>query len=373
MKFSIDKAEATKALGLVSKCVVQRGSLPILQTIYVSADEDGNVQFRATDLETYIIAYAKANVEKSGSCCIDGILSSLIANFDEGDVVFTMGKGKVELTQKNRKHKIGFMSADEFPVFRVLEGYEPISTEEFVRAFSAISVAAGVDVSRPILQACYINSEDKFVVCADGYRIAKYDTVFPGVTTCVPAKSLSSFLLNELRSVDDAEAVFGEWNGIRCSKWSAVLSSLEGKYPDISPLIKSDAPACLEIDVDKNEFSKKLSICKLYTSKGGMQFVKLTHKGSELYLSVIVSDIGDMREDIEGWNGVGSDMSIHFNPTSVMDALNTFISSKVHIKFVSKNNPFTITDTETPALLHLLMPASVPEQEDNVVEEEGDF
>ncbi len=380
MKFTIDKSEAKRVLDLVSKCVPQRVVLPILQTIFITVEEDGNAKFCATNLETYVTAFAKVQTEIPGSCCIDSMLTSLISNFDDGDVKFTEGKGKVTVTQKNRRHQIGCMPAEEFPMGRELTGYQKLDVQEFVRAMSVASIAASTDTSRPVLQGCSIDSKGGFVAGADGYRLAKYDAVFPGDSVIIPAKAISGFILNELKSVQDeeAEAVFGLWSGIRCSRWSIVLNSLEGMFPDLSSFVSDAAneESALEIDIDKVELRRKLNICGLYLARGGVPFVKLTRKEKSLYLSVHAPDVGDVREDFSDYTCVGDDFSIWFNPNYLLAAIGTVNSDRVHMKFVSPAKPFFITDANVPAMLHVLMPGSGSGQSkdtEDMEEEEGDF
>ena len=379
MKFTIDKSEAKRVLDLVSKCVPQRAVLPILQTVLITVEEDGSAKFCATNLETYVTAFVKVQTEIPGSCCIDSMLTSLISNFDDGDVKFTEGKGRVTVTQKNRKHQIGCMPAEEFPVGRELTGYQKLDVQEFIRAVSVASVAASTDTSRPVLQGCSMDSKKGFVAGADGYRLAKYDAVFPGDSVIIPARAISGFILNELKSVqEEVEAVFGQWSGICCSKWSVVLNSIEGNFPDVTPFI-SDAQneeSALEIDVDKVELRRKLNICGLYLARSGVPFVKLTRKGSSLYLSVHAPDVGDVRENFSDYTCVGDDFSIWFNPNYLLAAIGTVNSDMVHMKFVSSAKPFFITDANVPAMLHVLMPGSGSGQSkdtDDMEEEEGDF
>ncbi len=381
MKFTMDKSEAKRVLDLVSKCIPQRSTLPILQTVLITVEEDGSAKFCATNLETYVTAFTKVRMEIPGSCCIDSMLTSLISNFDDGDVKFAEGKGKVTITQKNRRHQIGCMPAEEFPVGRELAGYQKLDVQEFVRAMSVASIAASNDTSRPVLQGCCIDSKKGFVAGADGYRLAKYDAVFPGDSVIIPAKAISGFILNELKGTqEEVEAVFGQWSGIRCSKWGFVLNSIEGTFPDLSSFV-SDAQSeesVLEIDINKVELARKLNICGLYLARGGIPFVRLTGKENLLYLSVHASDVGDVREVFSDYTGrCNSEFSICFNPSYLLAAIGTISSDTVHIKFVSPAKPFFVTDDKVPAMLHVIMPGSLSAQDkiadDDIIEDEGDF
>ncbi len=374
MKFSIDKAEAKKALDLVSKCISPRSVLPILQTVCISVDGEGNASFRATNLESHVIAYAKAKVSEPGECCMDSILVNLIGNFDDGDVTFSKGKNRVAVTQKNRKHQIGFMDAAEFPECKQLEGYQKLDASMFVRAISVACTAAATDISRPVLTGCSIDPKRGSVACADGYRMAKYDAVFPGVPTIIPAAILK-VVLNELKGTheEEIEGVFGEWSGVRCSKWEFTFNSLEGTFPDLSSFIveasKSDG---LEIDINKAELTRKLNICNLYASKGGVPFVRLTMKGGELLLSVKAMEIGSVKEYLTDFTATEGDMDIWFNPNYVLTALGTVTSDTAHMKFLAASRPFFMTDPTDPRMLHVFMPGSMSNL-DVPVEEEADF
>lgn len=373
MKFTIEKSVATKALEMTAKHVSQKNVVPILSTIYVKAFSDGRVQFSATNFESSIRVTVQAKVEEEGECCIDNMISSLIANFDSGDISFSKGKGRVSIVQKNRKHHIGFLDSSDFPEFKEVSDYAPIDISTLAKAVSSVSIAASNDTSRQILQTCCINKDS--VVCADGLRLAKFDLPLPGKTTNIPAKTLASFLSSGVRNESNVEAIFDTWSGIRGENWEVIFSSVEGRFPDFTSFVKKFDDPLLTLVVNREEFIRKLRICNLYVSKGDDPFVKLTKEGDKVFLSMSVIDVGDMREDIEDFKYEGDDLKIYFKPEFVISALSTFSSDYVEMSFKSYKSHFFITSPDNSELLHVIMPGLVSEESRQTKEDqdEADF
>ncbi|MBN2861405.1 MAG: hypothetical protein JXK93_14150, partial [Sphaerochaetaceae bacterium] len=74
MKFTMARGELFDTLGVVSRGLSSRSTLPILSGVLVSADTSGSVVFQATDLEVSLRTTSAAAVDRAGESVIPGRL-----------------------------------------------------------------------------------------------------------------------------------------------------------------------------------------------------------------------------------------------------------------------------------------------------------
>ena len=84
MRILCEQEVLNEAVSVVSRAVSSRSSLPVLEGIYIKAEEDGTVKLTGNDMEIGIEAVVEAEVMQPGEIVINakmlgGIVRSLAA------------------------------------------------------------------------------------------------------------------------------------------------------------------------------------------------------------------------------------------------------------------------------------------------------
>ena len=132
---------------------------------------------------------------------------------------------------------------------------------------------------------------------------------------------------------------------------------LEGNFPETSRLIPVEFPIILKFKLDDLaiavERASLLSIKDSYNS-----IVKLTLKpNNEVEITSNSPEIGKVIEEITPIEKIATTpIKIAFSSKYFLDALKTFNSSEVYVKFTGEIRPFIIEGSEDAGLIQLILP-----------------
>ena len=386
MEFQVDKDKVLACLSTVSKAVSSKSANPILGTILIETQED-KVTFRGVSAAAEVTMSCPANVTVGGACCVDAIVANLISSFNEGEIKFKKGKGRLSITQGKRRHQPVFVESTDFPEKLTKEDYVPIDGRKFVNALSRCAIAGGDVSGRPILGSYLIDPEHNFILAGDGSQIALYkDIDLVGEKASPSIKALGGFL-NMLGGEDTLEVSFGTWSGFRTESWEILVNSIEGEFPAIAKdaVINTlaEEPA-LKIKFSKSELERALGICSLYSSRalkdGKQHHTVFSLKGGEAVLAMDVTDFSEMTEPLETFEAEGLDeFEIWFNPKDLLEVIGQIAAPTVEVRFFATLKPFLVLDEADPNYTYLqvamALPKSVRESRKQDVEakDEGDF
>ena len=369
MKLTCLQENLAEGLSRVSHAVATKGSLPILSHILLQT-ESGKLKLSATNLETGVITWVGAKIEKEGSLTVPARLFL--------DLVNSLGSGQLELLSENQiltvqstgnRSRLNGVSSEEFPILPKPSA-EPallISPELFSKAISQVVFAAASDESRPILTGILFKaSEDNLtLVGVDGFRLSerkiKLDKpVEKEIKLVIPSRTLSE-VGRLVSSENDPIAIYlpeGENQLIFKSVYTEVSSRiLEGDFPDYEKIIPKNFTT--EVEVEASELVKAVRLASIFAkdSSNIIKF-KLNPDEEKVTLSANAADIGDNENDLKvAIEGLPTEIA--FNAKYLLDCLGNIKSEKLLFKCGSSLSPglFQIKDEDT--FLHLIMPVRV--------------
>lgn len=359
MHFVCPKDDLLSALGVVTRALSSKPTMPILEGVLLKA-ENGRVQLTCTDLDLGMETTIAAEVTQEGSAVLPGRLFY--------DIVRAMKSGEVEMQVAENQQatlkcfgsrsQISTMPAADYPALPAIEDGHMLMMDagifrEMVRQ-SVFAVAS--DESRPILTGSLLELENGMLslVSLDGHRLAlrREGVIGPNLSAVVPGKSL-----NEISRVLPQE---GEINlaispaHLSCQTGTTRLITrlLSGEFTRYRSILPSTHTTA--VTVNSRDLQGALERASLMASTGRSNLVTFTIGGENL---LVTSDgeLGNAHEEITATFS-GNELAIRFNARFVIDVLKVLGDEPIALHFNSALSPCAIIPVASPDNLYLVMP-----------------
>ena len=347
MKFKIEKEKMNGALGQVQAIINPKNPLPLLQNVYIQA-EDGKLNLRATDMDMTLCTSVEAEVEEGGATTLPakrllGVFREMAANV----ATVTVGEGdKAVIRAGSATFRLHGMSAEEYPPLPELGAeVESFSMERKVlrEMLKRVSYAAMQDASRPLLSSVLLSYQGGTLasVATDSRRLAlveqPLDSAPSGpVDLIVPLKVVSELI----RTLGDAGTVEVKASGRQAAfsfgEVTLATKLMEGKYPNFRQVVPVRTNA-VRVTLDREAFLGALRRTSLLVSDK-VAGVNLNLSANRLEVVAQEAEIGEGRDVIDAkYEGEG--LSISFNPEFLMDALKVLTEDEVWLELVDDMSP----------------------------------
>ncbi|MCD6576427.1 MAG: DNA polymerase III subunit beta [Anaerolineaceae bacterium] len=371
MKLTITQAQLAYGLGIVSRAVSPRSTLPVLNNILIATDE-GRLRLSATNLELGITCWIGAEIEEEGSVTIPARIFS--------DLINTLPGGKVNLSLTTRTQTLNIhcgtsnfdikgIDAQEFPPMPspdLSTGVE-LNVADFKEMIHQVSFAASSEEARPVLQGVLmeINDNEISLAATDGFRIsvrtAELSTSQDNpVKVIIPARSLSELARiatdgNEAVTMvvppDRGQAIFHMKNV------ELVTQLIEGNFPDYRAIIPRSfktrtvistnefLKACRQAEIIAREgnFVIRLNLQPQKTAPGAVEF---STQSEEMGSGEIVVDA----------NIEGPELLIAFNVHFLSEVLEVIGTPNTILETNANNTPGLLSPVGDNSFRHVIMP-----------------
>lgn len=371
MKLTVSQAQLAHGLGLVSRAVSPRSTLPVLGNILIATDE-GRLRLSATNLELGITCWIGAQIEEEGSVTIPARIF--------GDLVSTLPGDKVSLALITRTQTLNIRSgtsnfdikgieASEFPPMPVPDlstGVE-LNVSDFKEMIQQVSFAASTDEARPVLQGVQLEiTENQISLAAtDGFRISVRSAelssaVANPVKVIIPARSLSelariavngSEIVAMVVPPDRGQAIF------HLKDAELVTQLIEGNFPDYRAIIPRSfktrtvistaefLKACRQAEIIAREGNYVIRL-KMQPQEGGPGTLEFTTQSEETGSGEVVVDA----------NIEGPELLIAFNVRFLSEVLEVIGSPNTILETNQNNTPGLISPVGDETYKHVIMP-----------------
>ena len=212
MKLSVMQENLARGLGVVSRAVSNRSTLPVLANVLLKT-EDGGLRLTTTNLEIGLVYWVAGKVEADGATTVPArLLSDLVSSLPGGQRIDleTGANETLHVSAGPFQSHVKGIDADEFPSIQPT-GERPttrIAQNVLKRALEETAFAAATDEARPILTGvlCRFEGDTVTLAAADNYRIAvKTIPILDAVaetSVVVPARALTE-LMRILNDTDE--------------------------------------------------------------------------------------------------------------------------------------------------------------------------
>src|SRR5574338_106292 len=315
MNVSVMQENLARGLGVVSRAVSSRATLPVLANVLLKTENSG-IKLTATNLEIGINCWVPGKVTEEGEITVPArLLTDLVASLPNQriDLVLSPKDRTLKLTCGSNRSSIKGIEADEFPVVAAIGESPATSVDARVlrEALGEVVFAAATDESRPILTGVLtrLAGDTMTLAAADNYRIAVRTVqldrpVSPDVTIVVPGRSYQELM----RIMPDAEQpieitvtpnksqVLFHVDGI-----DLVSRLIEGQFPNYEPVIPTSHTS--RAVLDREAFLSGTRRASIF-ARDSANIVKIefggeSSNGEGVSITAHAADVGDNADALE--------------------------------------------------------------------------
>ncbi len=371
MKLTITQAQLAYGLGIVSRAVSPRSTLPVLNNILIATDE-GRLRLSATNLELGITCWIGAEIEEEGNVTIPARIFS--------DLVNTLPGNKVNLSLTTRTQTLNIhcdtsnfdikgIDAQEFPPMPSpdLSAGVVLNIADFKEMIHQVGFAASSEEARPVLQGVLmeINGNVVSLAATDGFRIsvrtAELSTSQDNpIKVIIPARSLGELARiatdgNETVTMivppDRGQAIFHMKNV------ELVTQLIEGNFPDYRAIIPRSFKT--RTIISTNEFLKACRQAEIIAREGNY-VIRLNFQPQEsgpgtVEFSTQSEEMGS-GEVIVDANIEGPELLIAFNVRFLSEVLEVIGTPNTILETNANNTPGLLSPAGNDNFRHVIMP-----------------
>jgi DNA polymerase-3 subunit beta len=372
MKVSCLQENLAKGLGVVSRAVSTRSTLPVLANVLLSTD-GGRLKLSATNLEIVITCWIGAKVVEEGSITVPArTLNDLVNTLppDQVEMALDTQTQTLHLACARTEANIKGIDATEFPL--VPEPSEDsrhrIEASVLKTMINQVAFAAATDDARPTLTGVLTKMKGSTISMAatDGFRLSVRSAEFPGsveepMEVIIPARALS-----ELARIadDDTETVAISMpegrNQVIFDMENIVLVTqlIDGKFPDYEPVIPQRFSTRTVLNA--GEFAKACKMAEIFAREASHTARVRVEPGNELMpgfatISAVSSETGDNVAQIDAVVE-GEEVEIAFNVRYMSQVLSVIDSPQVALETTKSTDPGVLRPVGDDEYLHVIMP-----------------
>ena len=361
MKFSISRSELLDSLGVVTKALSSRTTLPILSGILVMA-LDNKVVLQSTDLEISIKDTVEANVEDAGSVVLPGrLLAEVVRSLPEAAVTIeTKTFDQVAVTCGEAAFVLRALSPEDFPRFPDVapERKITVATPTLQSLVRKVAKAVSQDEARPVLTGVLmvVDGDTMRLVATDSYRLAIAEETLPEpvaerTEVVIPGKALEEIprLAGEAETIEmgiaDNQIVFEFGHSIY------VTRRIEGTFPNYRQLVPEDGETKVVVKrAELEEAAKRVSLLAQHNAP-----LRLTISESTLTLKAQSQDIGEATESIMVQTQ-GEGLEIAFNHAFLIQGVTSSDDEELRFLASSPLKPGVLKSATGEGYTYLIMP-----------------
>jgi len=371
MKLTVTQTQLAYGLGVVSRAVSPRSTLPVLGNILIATDE-GRLRLSATNLELGITCWIGADIEQEGSITIPARIFFDLVNTLPGDKVHLSLN---ERTQTMNIHcgtsnfDIKGIAAKEFPPMPApdLSSGVELNVSDFKEMIQQVGFAASTDDARPVLQGVLMEIDNNEIALAatDGFRIsvrtAELSTTLSNpVKVIIPARSLNELAriatdgkqsITMIVPPDRGQVIFHLENA------ELVSQLIEGNFPDYRAIIPRSfgtrtiistsefLKACRQAEIIAREGNNVIRL-NLQPQEGGPGAVEFSTQSEEMGSGEVIVDA----------NIEGPELLIAFNVRFLSEVLEVVGTPNTVLETNANNTPGLLSPVGDDKFKHVIMP-----------------
>lgn len=371
MKLTVSQAQLAHGLGVVSRAVSPRSTLPVLNNILIATDE-GRLRLSATNLELGITCWIGAQIEEEGSITIPARIFS--------DLVSTLPGDKVSLSLTTRTQSLNIhcgtsnfdikgIDAQEFPPMPVpdLSSGVELNVADFKEMIHQVGFAASTDEARPVLQGVLmeINDNQMSLAATDGFRIAVRSAELSSsidnqVKVIIPARSLGELARIAMDGNESVTMVVPPDRGqaiFHLKDAELVTQLIEGNFPDYRAIIPRNfktrtvistaefLKACRQAEIIAREGNYVIRL-NIQPQESGPGAVEFSTQSEEMGSGEVVVDA----------NIEGPELLVAFNVRFLSEVLEVIGTANTVLETNANNTPGMLSPVGDESYKHVIMP-----------------
>lgn len=367
MKLSCSRDQLLNAINIVSKAVSSRTTLPILECILLTADDDG-LKLTANDMELAIeSSRMDADVEEGGKLALDArFFSDIIRKVDGDEVTITSDEKNIASIKCGRSEfKISGQDGDEFPPIPEVEKNDKfvISQNDLRNLIRQTIFSISQDESKPLLTGELVEIEGNMIdlVSVDGYRISYKNAELVqsagSKRVIVPGKSMGEIAKILSQDEDEKAVLYFTDNHIMADiNGNIVVSRLiQGEFIKYQQSFTNDYRTSARIN--RLKMLDSLERASLISRDSRKIPVKMDIAGDNIIITAN-AETSTAYEEVSA-EVDGDKLTIAFNPRYLMDALRAIDDEEVYMHFNTSLSPCVFKPVEGDGYKYLVLPLRI--------------
>ena len=376
MRVTCLQENLSRGLGLVSRAVATRSTLPVLSNVLVQS-EDGGLRLSGMNQQLAMSVWLGASVEDEGAITVPArLLSDFVSQLPEGPVTLTTDDETDSLSVASGRYqaKLKGLSAEDFPPIPTTgdEREVDLATDLLADVISQVVTAAATDDSRPVLAGVSITiaPDHLELAAADGYRLAvRREEVETGLAESVqivvprPAMvELQRMLADDPGTVTIGLSETQSQVLFRTSTVTFIATLIDGQFPNYPQLIPGEVDT--RVVVDTQAFAQATRIASLFASSGANVIKLHVQPGADgesgrMVLTSNSAELGENSGELDA-EVSGDGGLIAFNPRFLSECLSTITTERISVGTSGATSPGRFRpvdgDEEIETHSHVIMP-----------------
>lgn len=363
MNFSCNKQDLLEAINTVQKAVMTKATLPILEGIYIEADDCLKLVGNCFDMG--IEYYVNADIKEKGSIVINSrMFSDIIRGLPDSEVFIHQKDNYVVVIECNNSYyEIKGLSAEGYPMLPEIEEKDKITVQQSALKdmIRKTIYAISNDEKNKILTGSLLEVGDGEItmVSLDGYRLALAKTVVKedvSFKAIIPGKNLGE-IYKILEQTDDKVSITLSTNQalFEFENCRIISKLIDGEYMNYRSFIPEKFETQVEVNV--KEFTKSIERASLIMSEDNKYPVKIVVEEDSMLITSSTK-LGISKEQMEV-NTNGSNITIGFNPRFLLDSFRVIDDEKVEIYFSSPVGPCVVKPIENDKFTFMILPVRI--------------
>lgn len=368
MKFSVKQEKISKALQVVTRAVPTKASLPILNNILLSA-ENNQISLSATNLETAIKVDLDAVVTEPGIMAVPArILKDFILSLSDETLKFETDKTKLKLKSENSKTVFNGINHQDYPSLpKISRPQDPtaVQSQTLNKINQHVSFSASNDITKGVFTGILIDiqSKDLTAVCTDGNRLSEYKIQLSNdnnkdLQVIIPAKTfieVTKIFSTENNNIEIFKSTDENLLIFKSEDILVATRILDGNYPDYKSVIPTDFN--LTANFSLTEFEDAVKKTNIFAKETDGSTIKL--KFDPVEKQIVISsqaEVSGENQSIIAADIDGDLLEASFNSKYLLDFCTNFKVENITLKTNSATSPFLFLSEEDKNYLHLVMP-----------------
>jgi DNA polymerase-3 subunit beta len=379
MKFRVERDALADGVAWVARSLPARPPVPVLGGVLLEAgtgagaDADQSLTVSGFDYEVSSRVEVEATVHEASRVLVSGrLLADITKSLPPHPVDVVVDGPRAMITCGSARFTLPTMPVEDYPRLPEMPRLAgSVRPDVFADAVSQVAVAAGRDDTLPMLTGIRLEIAGKKLTMAatDRFRLAVRELAWEpsdeeiNTAVLVPARTLAEAAktLAGKEAVQLALADRDGMLGLAGNGRRATTRLLDAEFPPYRRLLPTEHTSTAVLEVAPLvEAIKRVSLVADRAAQVRMKF----EEGS-LLLTAGGDDEGSAEEQLPAELD-GEPLTIAFNPSYLLDGLNSLHTERAHLAFTTPNRPALarpVTDGESSSQVeyqHLLMPVRLP-------------
>lgn len=367
LHFRAPRSALAAAVADAARATPARPSLPVLNSVLITATDDGHIGVVGFDFDVCIRARLTADVKDAGDVLVPGrALAGFLAGMPEGTVDVELDGARLAVTMPRVRYGLRTVAPEDYPA---LPGIPPavgiLSADELSRVLGKVLAAARPVAGQEWSGALQLTATaDRLTVAAtDRYTVAVASTPWedgpPEPTTIeVGGKALG----DALRAMaGDVSVRIGEDGfGLRTAERTFTSRRLAIDYPRCQTIVERIGEPTTTALLPADEMADAMARSARVVNDERRP-VRLTIDADK---GLVYDAASDGQDDVAGEVDVesiaGEPVVLGVNPQYLADALKPLGSSLVELGARGPRKAFTVTSPDAPGDVHIIQPIFLP-------------